>query len=381
MIDSNELIEINLDWHPNELFHHMHIHATVPALAKKPLFLFKRRQTLAKTLIPIIFLLIGCTKNNHIPNNQITSDQYKVLGNKIYSSSKAIQLIGANTFHVFAAGGSDLNSWHIDVAREFIGNVKEVPLSGFPIQDSTRSYLYSLQAIVDSNRVNNRITIICPFRWNGVATTDFSGKMPTQTYWWSDFKIKLQQWATQFKNQPDVWIEVWNEPYRYDRTDGYTDDVWMSNMNEMVDIIRNAGNTNVVLVPCAEQGQDESVLNSKGASFLAGQMNILFDIHAYEKWLLVSNSEMSTRLRQLKQNNIPLIFGETAPLNAGALMNPKALLDSAYNNGLSVCAWVWKYDDNDQDALLDTQGLPNDKNNNYWGTTFKAISLQPRKPE
>ncbi|MFX5510529.1 hypothetical protein ABTD49_22245, partial [Acinetobacter baumannii] len=74
---------------------------------------------------------------------------------------------------------------------------------------------------------------------------------------------------------------------------------------------------NVILIPCAEQGQDESVLLNKGSEFLAGKTNILFDVHAYEKWLLVSSSSMSSRLEQLKQNKLPVFFGETAPLNAG----------------------------------------------------------------
>lgn len=331
---------------------------------------------LNKGLFFLVCFLSGCTKKTP----SITADQYAIVGSKIFNQNKAIQLIGSNSFHVFSAGGNDMNNWRLDIAREFIGNVKEVPLSGLPVKDSNGSYLYSLQTIVDSNRVNNRITILCPFQWNGVATTDFSGKIPTLAYWWKDFKIKLEQWSTQFKNQQDVWIEVWNEPYRFDRSDGYTDDLWVSNMNELVTIIRSTGNENIILVPCAEQGQDESVLNNKGSAFLTGKRNILFDIHAYEKWLLVSNSEISSRLLQLKQNNIPIIFGETAPLNAGILMDPKPLLDIAYNNGLSVCAWVWKKDANDKDALLNTQGLPNDNNNNNWGTTFRTFSTQIRKP-
>lgn len=331
-------------------------------------------------LIAFIFLLSACSKNQQITKDPNNSDQYQIVGSKIYNYKNVIQLIGSNTFHVFGAGGSDLNSWRLDIAREFIGNVKEVPLSGSPIQDNNGSYLHSLQTIVDSNRLNKRITILCPFRWNGVETTDFTGKMPTQTYWWNNFKIKLQQWGTQFKNQPDVWIEVWNEPYRYDRADGYTDDIWLSNMNELVNIIRNTGNKNIILVPCAEQGQDESVLNNKGSLFLKDKINILFDIHAYEKWLLVSKSEISNRLTKLKQNNIPIFFGETAPLNAGILMNTKSFLDITYNNGLSICAWVWKKDSNDVNALLNVQGLPNDLNNHYWGTTFKTLSLRNRKP-
>lgn len=348
------------------------------SLIKVDNYIFKGHIKLHYLVIAFVFSLFACTKNQQTSITQNSADEFKIIGNKIYNYKNAIQLIGSNAFHVFGAGGTDLNSWKLDIAREFIGNVKEVPLSGFPIQDSNGSYLHSLQAIVDSNRSNKRITILCPFRWNGIETTDFTGKMPTQTYWWNDFKIKLQQWGTHFKNQPDVWIEVWNEPYRYDRADGYTDDIWFNDMNELVKIVRNTGNKNIIMVPCAEQGQDESVLNNKGSLFLKDKINILFDIHAYEKWLLVSNSDISNRLQQLKQNNIPIIFGEIAPLNAGILMNTKPFLDIAYTNGLSICAWVWKYDNNDVNALLNAQGLPNDVNNFYWGTTFKKLSSQTR---
>jgi mannan endo-1,4-beta-mannosidase len=63
---------------------------------------------------------------------------------------------------------------------------------------------------------------------------------------------------------------------------------------------------------------------------------------------------------------------ETAPLNAGVLMNPKPFLDIIYNRSLSVCAWVWKMM-RMTDALLTKAGLPNDNNNNNWGTTFKIL--------
>jgi mannan endo-1,4-beta-mannosidase len=273
-----------------------------------------------------------------------------------------------------------MNNWHLDIAREFVGNIKEVPLTGNPVRDANGVYLYSLQRVADSNRVNNRVTLFCAFGWDGTNATAFTGKSPAQTSWWNDYKIKLQQWATQFKDQPDVWIGIWNEPYRFDRADGYTDDTWMNDMNEMVNIIRNTGNNNIIAVPCAEQGQDESVLLNKGISFLTAKSNILFDVHAYEKWLLVPNSEMGNRLAQLKQKNLPVIFGETAPLNAGILMNPQSFLDSVYNRGISVCAWTWKYDGNDKDALLDAGGLPNNNNNNNWGSFYKELASRVRRP-
>ncbi|MBS1669445.1 MAG: glycosyl hydrolase family 5 [Bacteroidetes bacterium] len=331
-------------------------------------------------MLAIFVLSMPSCKKNQAPIPFSGNEQWAVSINKIYNYKNPVQLIGTNALHVFSAGGIDMNNWHLDIAREFVGNMEQQPIMGNVLFDSNGTYLYPLQTIVDSNRANNRITILCPFGWNGKSSTVFSGLMPTQTYWWKDYKSKMAEWAAQFANQPDVWIEVWNEPYRYDRSDGYTDDIWTSDMNSMVSIIRNAGNQNIVLVPCAEQGQDETVLNNKGNSFLTGKSNILFDIHAYEKWLLVPTPAMSSRLAQLQQNKLPILFGETAPMNAGTLMNPAPLLDSIYNRGISVCAWVWKYDSTDQDALLTTQGQPNNTNNHNWGSIFQLLCLSPRKP-
>jgi mannan endo-1,4-beta-mannosidase len=50
---------------------------------------------------------------------------------------------------------------------------------------------------------------------------------------------------------------------------------------------------------------------------------------------------INNRLDALKKANLQLSL-ETAPLNAGVLMNPKPFLDIIYNRSLSVCAWVWK---------------------------------------
>jgi mannan endo-1,4-beta-mannosidase len=338
---------------------------------EKNLFLF----------IPILLLALfsSCRKEELAVTNE-NSVVYSISEGAIMNKNKPIQLIGANAFHVFSVGSKDMNDWNIDIAREFVGNAKETPITGGPIQSSNGSFLYSLQSIVDDNRTNNRITILCAFGWDANRETEFTGKSPKQTFWCNEYKVKLAQWAVQFKNQPDVWIEVWNEPYRYDRADGYTDSIWMDDMNELTTIIRETGNTNIILIPCAEQGQDESVLLNKGVEFLKNKSNVLFDIHGYEKWLLDTKSSIDLRLSQLQNKKIPIIFGETAPVNAGVLMNPKDFLDILSQRGISICAWVWKKNESDQDALLTASGLPNDNNNNNWGTTFKNLSLSPRKP-
>lgn len=337
----------------------------------------KYQNYIFKSII-LLFFFGSCQKEE---STIVGNLGYQITKSKITYNSKNIQLIGANTFHVFGAGSADMNSWNLDIAREFIGNVQETPLTGNPIQDNNGKYIYSLQNIVDENRKQNKISWICAFGWDGNSSTLFTGKSPGSTFWWEDYKTKLRSWAIQFKDQNDVWIEVWNEPYRYDRADGYTDAIWLQNMNELTAIIRETGNKNIVVIPCAEQGQDESVLINKGSLFLVGKSNILFDIHAYEKWLLDSPTNINNRLNALNQSNLPIIFGETGPMNAGVLMNPSPFLNVLYERGISICAWVWKKDESDQDALMTRDGLPNNINNNNWGTTFKNLAIKTRNPK
>ncbi len=346
---------------------------------KKPIPIQIQKLLPAIIAIGCITAIFSCKKTSN-PVTTVQQTLYNINGAHIQKSSTPIQLLGANTFHVFGSGGSDMNAWNLDIAREFIGNVKETPLAGNTIKDANGAWLYSLQNIVDSNRANNRISILCAFGWDGTGNTLFTGARPTQTSWWTDFKSRLLQWAIQFKDQPDVWLEVWNEPYRYDRTDGYSDDIWLSDMNELFALIRHAGNNNIVLIPCAEQGQDESVLLNKGAAFLDGKTNVLFDIHAYEKWLLDTDINIGQRLTNLQKQHLPVLIGEIAPMNAGALMNPQSMLNTAYSQGISVCAWAWKMQSSDQDALLTETGLPNNANNNNWGTMYKNFAAQIRKP-
>ena len=149
-------------------------------------------------------------------------------------------------------------------------------------------------------------------------------------------------------------------------------------MTELYNVVRNTGNNNIVLIPCAEQGQDESVLNNIGQTFLANKQNVLFDIHAYEKWLLVDEATISNRVQTLISNNLPVFFGEVAPVNAGVLMNPESFLNIIHDNQMSYGAWLWKYDETDQDALLTTEGLPNDVSNNNWGTLFRSFGFRQR---
>jgi mannan endo-1,4-beta-mannosidase len=334
-----------------------------------------------KNFCNILFFALAFTTCQKVkPPVHNFTQAYSIYDGKIYKQANPVQLIGANALHSFAAGSADMPSWKLNIVREFVGNINEQPIAGWPIQTTGGAWLHSLQAIVDSNRRHGLVTILCPFGFNGTSNTLFTGTRPSTSTWYNTLKTKLAQWATHFKNQPDVWIEVYNEPYRYDRADGYTDAWWTSDMNALVNVIRQTGNQNIILVPVAEQGQDESVLINVGNSFLNGKANILFDVHVYEKWLLASNIQIETRVQNLINKKLPIFWGEIAPLNAGVLMNPNFFMDAVYKKSMSMAAWLWKYDGTDPDALLNANGTPNNNSNNNWGTSYFNICQRVRIP-
>lgn len=310
-----------------------------------------------------------------MPATSQVVNTYTISGSEFLKNNVAIALRGANAMHVFGGSSSDTNSWNIDIVREFIGNMRDNPITGDYARNVNGVYLHSLQKIVNDNRTNGKVTILCPFGWDGNSATTFYGKNPSQTLWWNDYKSKYQEIANQFQNQPDVWFEVWNEPYWWDRSHGYSDELWLSDMQEMVDNIRATGATNIILVPGAEMGQDEDVLLAKGNLLLSGRNNIGFDVHAYQKWLNEPQSSVQTRIQAVKNAGLAMLFGEIAPYNAGELMNPINFLTATRLENSTVMAWLWKYDGTDRNALLNADGTPNNNNNYNWGLIYQDFTL------
>lgn len=57
----------------------------------------------------------------------------------------------------------------------------------------------------------------------------------------------------------------------------------------MVDNLRSVeGFNNIIVVPGNEQEQSEVAILEQGNNSLPNRKNIVFDIHAYEKWLINS---------------------------------------------------------------------------------------------
>lgn len=287
---------------------------------------------------------------------------------------------GVNALQTFGLGDPDLmNEWNVEIVREFIGNLREQPLTGGPILASNNVWYHPLQAIVDQNRANGKITILCPFGWvneNGERQL-LTGLNPKDQSFYEDYKIKMRSIAQQFKDQPDVWIETWNEPFHWNRENGYSDEMWLDTQAELVDNLRSVeGFKNIIVVQGSEQGQAESVVLNKGKDLLEDRYNLLFDFHAYEKWLIgTTQEEISTRFTALRNAGFAFVIGEVGVENASGLMEVEHFLDAAKQNEASVMAWLWNKNSGDVNALMDDDGNPNENGNNNWGSVFRSYIL------
>ena len=304
---------------------------------------------------------------------------FLIEGKDILKDGTPIHLKGVNALQTFGLGDPSLmNEWNVEIVREFIGNLGEQPISGEAILASDDVWYHSLQNIADQNRAHGKITIFCPFGWVNESGERqlLTGLNPADQSFYQAYKDKMRAIAEHFKDQTDVWIEVWNEPYNWDNQNGYSHDLWLSDMQDMVDNLRGVNDFHsVILVPGNEQGQSEDAITARGNQLLEGRYNILFDLHAYEKWLLGSTeSEVLTRLQTLQNQNFAFVFGEVGIQNVGDVMPVQHFLNAVQSSQTTTLAWLWNQNSEDNSALLTDDGQPNSTNeNNNWGTVYRTF--------
>lgn len=329
-------------------------------------------------LLILILVIQACTSNN-LPQ-LITENTllYRIEGAQIFSENQAVFFKGVNALQTYGLADANLmDTWNINIVREFIGNLREQPIAGGPIQGSDGVWYHPLEEIVAQNRAHGKITILCPFGWVNQAgeRTLFTGRNPLDQSFYADYKAKMQEIASHFRDQPDVWIEVWNEPFHWDNQNNYSHELWLESMENMVDNLRAVAFDNIILVPGNEQGQSEAALLAKGQELMENRPNLLFDLHAYEKWL-VDQSEAAIRLRieRLQQQNIPVLFGEIGVHNVAELMPVLPFLNAAEQTEVSVLAWLWNQNSRDRNALLTDDGLAHaTEDNHLWGAVFQEF--------
>ena len=319
-----------------------------------------------------------CSSEN-LPNESgETEPLFRIEGTQILKENLPVFYKGVNALQTYGLGNADLmDRWNIEIVREFIGNLREQPIDGGAIQGSDAVWYHPLQRIVDQNRAHGKITILCPFGWvneNGERIL-FTGLNPLEQSFYPAYKIKMQGIAQHFQDQPDVWIEVWNEPFHWNNQNNYSHDLWLTSMEDMVDNLRESGYDNIILVPGNEQGQSAAALLAKGQELMENRPNLLFDLHAYEKWLVnQSEDEIGQRIQQLKNQGFPVLFGEIGVHNVTDLMPVLPFLNAANSAQISVLAWLWNQNSEDRNALLNDEGEPNaSEDNNHWGEVYRTF--------
>lgn len=279
---------------------------------------------------------------------------------------------GANAMHVFGPGSADMTAWNLTLAREFIGNLRDVPLEGWPIQDEHGSWLHPLRNVVEDNRANGLVTILSPMGWDGAE--GLLGKEPSQVAFRAAYDVRLAELATTFSGERDVWISLWNEPYTW-TGEGFDPERWRADMQALLNVVRGTGNDSVVVVPGSHMGQGIDVWATHAGALVDPEGALVFDVHAYERWLLERTSgEVQSDLRALDDLGLAWMVGEIAPMNAGTLMDPRPFLALPEVAARPVTAWLWKRSDTDLNALLDASGAPNDRDNHAWGSTIQALA-------
>lgn len=312
-----------------------------------------------------------------IPNH--INGPFIIEGADILKNGEPISYKGVNAMQSFGLENPDLmKEWNIEISREFIGNLREQPIYGSPILASDNKWYHPLQTIVEQNRSKKIITILCPFGWvdNKGEQILFTGLNPSSQPFYEAYKLKMKHIAEHFKDQTDVWIQVWNEPYHWNNENGYSHELWLRDMKEMVDNLRWVnGFHNIIIVPSNEQGQSENAIMAEGKKLIENSFNILFDLHAYEKWLInTDESQLILRMEKLKNMDIPFIIGEVGVQNVSDVMEVSRFLSAAHAVDISVMAWLWNRNTQYNNALLNEDGQPNSTVvNNYWGETYKEF--------
>ena len=115
----------------------------------------------------LLYVVIqSCTSKKNIQELSDISLLFRVEESQLLKENRPVFYKGVNALQTYGLGNAELmDRWNIEIVREFIGNLREQPISGGAIQASDAIWYHPLQSIVDQNRAHGKITILCPFGW------------------------------------------------------------------------------------------------------------------------------------------------------------------------------------------------------------------------
>ncbi len=161
---------------------------------------------------------------------------------------------------------------------------------------------------------------------------------------WEVLKDFWRDMAQEFKDNPNVWFNLHNEP-----GNATANPQWVTYHRELIDIIRNEDAHNLIIVDGESWGQDKHTRTLKNSALkvMENNENILFSLHVYEQWNH-DNADLDAYFNSLYNLGIPIIVGEYGSYNGGqnTLAASTKMMEAAQEREIGRVVWVSKANDN-----------------------------------
>ena len=285
-----------------------------------------------KKIIIINLLLILFLKTLLFSQNSFSVD-----GNRIIKDGVPWEFVGTDNMAVFSLPFDYTSQQNLgmDITRECI--------------DMKLTTDAELQSMVTSAENKGQVIILAGFWFDSDAfsggTTAYPicqllGANPQMDTRWVTIMNRWKQIANLpfIKNKSNVWINPWNEPYAWDDSNGYSNDMWENDAKAMIDSIRSSGAGNIIVIEGSEMGQGHSVIVERGQNVRQGRSNIVFDIHAYNTGWNIATEQIKLRFQAIRNAGNAFIVGEFANNGNEVWQN---IMDACRAEKVSLLAWLW----------------------------------------
>lgn len=291
---------------------------------------------------------------------------YNTCGNQIYLGGKPTQFRGTNMWG-FRASVQDTAGparWGAKIVRQVI--------------DMKTTSDAKIDALIADAHSRGIVTILDAHYFDCACDGDaaeqqeakFAGKDPSKTPFYAQVKSRWRSLATRHKNKPYVWFGLWNEPWG--EANKPTADGWRRQMAELVDNIRSTGAQNIILVPSGGNfAQEIEAIKAQGRALLNGRKNLVFEIHAYSRWLKTTPTSMADRIGAVLAVG-PMIFGEFAT-TFEQFNDVQPLINVLEQKKVSALAWIWDCRNAVASLALPDCVTPNNNGNLNFGSKVKAF--------
>jgi hypothetical protein len=280
---------------------------------------------------------------------------------------------------------SALQAWHINVVRlplnpaSWLGTSCVDSNGGATVNpDPGNNYKQTLETTVSQANAAGMYVILdlqwtapgdyCPLGQNQMADTDHD-----LAFWTSI--------ANQFKNNPAVIFQLFNEPF-LDRTSGSNDwDYWLNGgpqtqietpintaynwtnagEQQMLNTIRATGATNVIMIGGLSYSNDLSGWPSHPPKDPLNQVAASFHVYSFNSNTSTTAGSYTVNMLSAVAATVPLIIDEIGdndtPGSTGSFV--KSIMEFADANGYSYLAWAWNsWGQSANDLITDSAGDP-----------------------